>query len=54
VLDQRWIRSLHVETMRHADLPSDLHVELPPHVGLDSQRAASSTRAAIERVERGG
>jgi acetolactate decarboxylase len=33
---------------------SDLHVELPPQVDLDSQQTASSTRAAIERVEHGG
>jgi hypothetical protein len=28
VLDERWIRSLHVETMRHADL----HAGHEPHV----------------------
>jgi acetolactate decarboxylase len=36
------------------DPSSDLHVELPPQVDLDSRQAASSTRAAIERVEHGG
>ena len=28
MLDERWIRSLHVEAMRHADL----HAEREPHV----------------------
>ena len=28
MLDERWIRSLHVESMRHADL----HAERDPHV----------------------
>ena len=49
VLDSRAI-AVHVGI----DPSSDLHVELPPHVDLDSQRVASSTRAAIERVEHGG
>ena len=36
------------------DPSSDLHVELPPEVDLGSPQAATSTRAAIERVEHGG
>ena len=49
VLDSRAI-AVHIGI----DPSSDLHVELPPEVDLDSQQAATSTRAAIERVEHGG
>jgi acetolactate decarboxylase len=36
------------------DIASDLHVELPPGVALDSPALDHATRSAIDRVERAG
>ena len=49
MLDERWIRVLHVETMR----AEGLHAELPPSVDLADPDLAASTHAAVEAVERG-
>jgi acetolactate decarboxylase len=43
-LDERWIRSLHVEAMRHADL----HAERDPHVLFQSSTIGALLEGAFE------
>jgi acetolactate decarboxylase len=44
MLDERWIRSLHVESMRHADL----HEEREPHVLFQASTIAALLEGAYE------
>ncbi|HEY0318988.1 MAG TPA: acetolactate decarboxylase [Solirubrobacterales bacterium] len=44
MLDERWIRSLHVETMRHADL----HAERDPHVLFQASTIAALLEGAFD------
>jgi acetolactate decarboxylase len=44
VLDERWIRSLHVESMRHADL----HAEHEPHVLFQASTIGALLEGAFE------
>jgi acetolactate decarboxylase len=44
MLDERWIRSLHVESMRHADL----HEEREPHVLFQASTVAALLEGAYE------
>jgi acetolactate decarboxylase len=44
VLDERWIRSLHVESMRHADL----HAEREPHVLFQASTIGALLEGAFE------
>src|SRR3954462_15609169 len=43
-LDERWIRSLHVEAMRHADL----HAEHDPHVLFQSSTIGALLEGSFE------
>src|SRR6185312_8719901 len=43
-LDERWIRSLHVEAMRHADL----HAEREPHVLFQASTIGALLEGAFE------
>ncbi|HWN73329.1 MAG TPA: acetolactate decarboxylase, partial [Solirubrobacterales bacterium] len=44
MLDERWIRSLHVESMRHADL----HEEREPHVLFQASTIGALLDGAFE------
>src|SRR3954454_18979692 len=44
MLDERWIRSLHVESMRHADL----HGEREPHVLFQASTIGALLEGAFE------
>ena len=44
VLDERWIRSLHVESMRHADL----HAEREPHVLFQASTIGALLEGAFD------
>src|SRR6187200_28168 len=43
-LDERWIRSLHVESMRHADL----HAEREPHVLFQASTIGALLEGSFE------